>query len=223
MAELNVEPKKKSSSLVWIIVIIIIILLILFFVFRGNNNKNGNNAVNDNDTTTSMNATSKTDTSANTSNTSSNTLAATEGWQGIDYNAPKATYPELNNKNIEVRDNDKYAIYSLGQSILFDADKSSIRSGADKNLNDIATSIKKRYDNKKIRIYGFTDSTGSKNYNQQLSEQRAAAVESALVKDGIDSTNISLEPVGETRPVASNKTAEGRQENRRVEIVVSRT
>lgn len=217
MAELNVEPKKKSSSLIWIIIAIIIILLILFFIFKGCNN-NGDKAVNNKDTTTSMNAPAKADTTANTSNV----LAATEGWEGINYNAPKATYSEMNNKNVEVQENDQYAIYSLGQDILFDVNKSTIRKGADKNLDDIAASIKKRYDNKKIRINGFADSTGSKDYNKQLSEERAAAVKAVLVKDGIDSSNISLESFGESHPVATNSTPQGRQQNRRAEIVVKR-
>jgi outer membrane protein OmpA-like peptidoglycan-associated protein len=218
MAELHVEPKKKSPAWVWIIVIIII-LIILFFIFRGCNNNNGNNDVNNNDTTTSMNTTGNADTTANTSNV----LAATEGWEGIDFNAPKADYPEINNKNVEVQENDQYAIYSLGQDILFDVDKSAIRQGAEKNLDDIAASIKKRYDNKKIRINGFADATGSKDYNQQLSEERAAAVKAVLVKDGIDSDNISLESFGESHPVATNSTAKGRQQNRRAEIVVKRS
>lgn len=218
MAELNVEPKKKSSPWVWIIVIIVI-LIILFLIFRGCNNNSGNNDMNNKDTTTSMNAPAKSDTASNTSNV----VAATEGWEGIDYNAPKANYPEVKDKDVQVQANDQYAIYSLGQDVLFDENKSTIRNTAEKNLDDIAASIKQRYDNKKIRVNGFADSNGSKDYNQQLSEQRAAAVKAVLVKDGIDSSNISLESFGESHPTATNSTAAGRQQNRRAEIVVKRS
>jgi outer membrane protein OmpA-like peptidoglycan-associated protein len=68
---------------------------------------------------------------------------------------------------------------------------------------------------------GFADSRGDKSYNKELSAQRAEAVKNYLVKNGnIEAARISVEPMGEAAPVASNATAAGRQENRRVEIAV---
>jgi len=222
MAELNVQPKKKSP-IGWIVIIIIIVLIILYFIFRGSNS--GNNRMNNTATdTTSM--TNNTDTNHATStdtnnNNTNNTVAATSGWEGIDYSAPTQNYSEITDKNIEVRNDNKYAVYSLGENILFDENKSTIRPSADKDLKQIAASIKKRFSNDDVRVYGFTDSVGSKNYNKKLAEDRAAAVESWLVKNGdISSNRISLNAVGEARPVATNNTEKGRQENRRVEIVV---
>ncbi len=217
MAELNVQPKKKSP-IWWIIIVIIIILVILYFIFRGRNTENQtNNSATDTTGMTHNRDTNETTTSGN----ANNTVAATSGWEGINYNAPTEKYAEITDKDIEVRNDNKYAVYSLGENILFDENKSTIRPNADNDLKQIAASIKKRFSNDDIRIYGFTDSVGSKDYNKQLAEERAAAVQSWLVKNGdINSNHISLNPVGEARPVASNKTEKGRQENRRVEIVV---
>lgn len=68
-------------------------------------------------------------------------------------------------------------------------------------------------------MYGFTDSKGSAESNKQLAEQRAEAVQSWLAKNGISKDKVSVHPIGEGQPEASNSTAEGRQQNRRVEIV----
>jgi outer membrane protein OmpA-like peptidoglycan-associated protein len=221
MAELNVEPKKKSP-IGWIILIIIIVLIILYFIFRGSNS--GNNRMNNTatDTTGMMNKKDTNHATASvTTNNTNNTVAATSGWEGINYSAPTQNYSEITDKNIEVRNDNKYAVYSLGEDILFDENKSTIRPSADKDLKQIAASIKKRFSNDDVRVYGFTDSVGSKDYNKKLAEDRAAAVESWLVKNGgISSNRISLNAVGEAHPAATNKTEKGRQENRRVEIVV---
>lgn len=214
MAELHVEPK-KSSPLLWIIVVILV-LLGLFFLYRNFNSDKKDNMMEN-----------KADSVATTSdNTTSNVAAAMNpaNWDGIDYNAPKASYEEITNKDIDVRNSDKYALYGVGQDILFDKDKSTIRSGADENLKQIAESISKRYSDKPVRLYGFTDNTGSKDYNKELSAARAEAVKSWLTSKGnINDSRLSIEPMGESEPTSTNATAEGRQENRRVEIVVNRS
>lgn len=211
MAELHVE-KKKSSPLLWIL-LGIIALVILYFLFFKNKDKDD----------TIMN--NNTDSVAAVQTPANAVAAATTGnWDGIDYNSPKASYEEITNKDIDVRDNDKYAIYGVGQDILFDKDKSTIRTGAESNLKQIAESIGKRFDGKQVRLYGFTDNTGSKDYNKDLSAARAEAVKSWLIANGnIGESRLSMEPMGESQPTATNATSEGRQENRRVEIVVNRS
>ena len=72
-----------------------------------------------------------------------------------------------------------------------------------------------------LQVEGHTDSVGSDEYNQQLSEKRAGAVREYLVQQGISSDAIEAHGLGKTEPVASNETAEGRQQNRRVEMVIS--
>lgn len=218
MAELNVQPKKnKTSWLPWLIAAIIIVALLLFFL-RGRNNDTTNNTAD----TTAAPAPVATTPSDTTSKVGVTTPAAGD-WSNVDQNAPAASYEEITDKNISVRGNDNYGIYSLGEDILFDHDKSTIRKSAEPNLKQIAASINKRFNGGDVRIYGYTDSTGTKGYNKQLAEERAASVRSWLAKNGnIDSSKISLNPIGEGNPVASNGTAAGRQENRRVEIIAKK-
>lgn len=102
-------------------------------------------------------------------------------------------------------------------TILFDLDKATIRKESEDALNSIAD-IMKEYPNTVFHIEGHTDSTGSENYNLKLSKERAASVREYLVKAGIPSNRLTSEGYGESRPIATNKTAAGRQENRRVEI-----
>jgi outer membrane protein OmpA-like peptidoglycan-associated protein len=72
-----------------------------------------------------------------------------------------------------------------------------------------------------MEVEGHTDSIGSDDYNQKLSEQRAASVRDYLTGQGVPSTSIMARGFGKTRPVATNDTAAGRQQNRRVELVLS--
>ncbi len=81
--------------------------------------------------------------------------------------------------------------------------------------------VLKNYPNAKIRVAGYTDSLGKAEYNMQLSEQRAHAVAEQLVKDGVPAANVSYIGYGAANPVATNKTAEGRYQNRRVELEVT--
>ena len=78
----------------------------------------------------------------------------------------------------------------------------------------------KKYPAAKFDLEGYTDSTGSPEYNQKLSEKRAEAVKERLVKRGIDPARIHTAGFGETKPIADNKTVKGRAENRRVEVLI---
>jgi outer membrane protein OmpA-like peptidoglycan-associated protein len=73
----------------------------------------------------------------------------------------------------------------------------------------------------KMQIEGYTDSVGSDDYNQQLSEHRAEAVRDYFVQQGIKSTNLEAHGYGKNEPIATNDTPEGRQQNRRVELILS--
>jgi outer membrane protein OmpA-like peptidoglycan-associated protein len=103
--------------------------------------------------------------------------------------------------------------------ILFDLGQASLKPGADANIRKISA-VLKQYPDHQISIEGYTDSTGSDAFNQQLSENRARAVRDALVAGGLDSTAIAVHGYGKANPVATNTTPDGRQQNRRVEIVV---
>jgi OOP family OmpA-OmpF porin len=100
---------------------------------------------------------------------------------------------------------------------LFDFDKSVLRPDGRKSIDDAVAKLK-GVDLELVIATGHTDSVGSDAYNQRLSERRAAAVKEYLVSKGIPASKITTIGKGESQPVATNKTAEGRQKNRRVDI-----
>ncbi len=128
---------------------------------------------------------------------------------------------EITLPGVSVRGDSTYNVYSVDEKILFDTEKANIKPGAAAALNQITGSIGQRYGSSQVRVMGFADSRGDKGHNKELSEKRAEAVKNYLVAKGkIDAARVSVEPMGEAQPVASNATAAGRQENRRVEIAV---
>ena len=104
--------------------------------------------------------------------------------------------------------------------VLFDTGKSDLRSQAREALAKLS-GIVLNYPSLHLAIEGYTDSTGSAEFNQALSEKRAAAVRDYLLSQGLDAGTLSAQGFGMSNPVADNSTAQGRQKNRRVEIVVS--
>ena len=100
---------------------------------------------------------------------------------------------------------------------LFDFDKSVIRPDGKKSIDDALAKLK-GVDLEMVIATGHTDSVGTDAYNQKLSERRAAAVKDYLVSKGVASAKVTTIGKGESQPVATNKTAEGRQKNRRVDI-----
>jgi OmpA-OmpF porin, OOP family len=103
------------------------------------------------------------------------------------------------------------------KTILFNTGKSSIKEASNAVLNDIV-GILKEYPNSKFSIEGHTDSVGSEENNQVLSDARANSVLNYLVQNGVKKNRLSAKGYGESKPIASNKTRAGRKENRRVEI-----
>jgi outer membrane protein OmpA-like peptidoglycan-associated protein len=117
------------------------------------------------------------------------------------------------------RDTARGLIVSLSD-VLFDSGKSTLRPIAREKLAKIS-GIVLAYPDLRLAIEGNTDSVGTDAMNQQLSEQRAASVRDYLAKENIPAASMTSQGFGKTQPVASNDTAEGRQQNRRVELVVS--
>jgi outer membrane protein OmpA-like peptidoglycan-associated protein len=109
----------------------------------------------------------------------------------------------------------------LPGSVLFDFDSAQIRPDAERTLAEVAEVIK-GYPRRPVRIEGHTDSVASDDYNQKLSDRRAASVRAWLVARGLEGTRLATRGFGETRPVADNATAEGRQRNRRVEVIIEK-
>ncbi len=110
---------------------------------------------------------------------------------------------------------------TLGAHALFDTAKYNIKSAGRAELKTLATAIKSLKSIAQISVVGHADSRGNDRYNQRLSENRANAVRAYLVKQGVSADMISASGMGESSPIATNKTKAGRKANRRVEITVS--
>ena len=108
---------------------------------------------------------------------------------------------------------------TFDSGLLFAYDSDVLQPVAKKNLSSLAASLDK-YPNTNILVVGHTDSVGTDAYNLGLSERRAASSVSYLVSQGVDRTRIRSAGRGETEPVATNSTSEGRQQNRRVEVAI---
>jgi OOP family OmpA-OmpF porin len=106
------------------------------------------------------------------------------------------------------------------RAVYFDFDKADIRSDARATLDE-AIRLIKEFGYAAVICQGHTDSMGTEEYNEGLSLRRAGSVRDYLVDGGISPSAITIEGFGETRPVATNDTADGRQQNRRVELQVS--
>jgi len=109
----------------------------------------------------------------------------------------------------------------LPGSILFDFDSAKIRPDAERTLTEVSQVIN-AYAGRPVRVDGHTDSIASDEYNQKLSEQRARSVTAWLSSHGVEAPRLQPNGLGETKPVATNDTSEGRQLNRRVEIVIAK-
>jgi outer membrane protein OmpA-like peptidoglycan-associated protein len=114
---------------------------------------------------------------------------------------------------------DRGLVVTLSDDILFDVDQADLKPGAAQQLARVSDFLRNHPD-RNILIEGHTDSTASDSYNLALSQRRATAVEDFLISQGGDPTRISARGYGEQLPVATNDTAAGRQQNRRVELVI---
>ena len=120
---------------------------------------------------------------------------------------------------LETRETARGLIVNISD-VLFDTAKTTLKPGAREKLARVA-GILLAQPGINISVEGHADARGSEQYNQRLSEGRANAVRDYLVAQGINQGTVGTVGYGETRPVATNGTAEGRQQNRRVELVVS--
>jgi outer membrane protein OmpA-like peptidoglycan-associated protein len=120
---------------------------------------------------------------------------------------------------LETRETARGLIVNVSD-VLFDTDSATLKPGAREKLARVA-GILASHPDLRIEIEGHTDSVGSDDYNQRLSERRAESVRAYLVQQRIPPTAVDAEGFGESRPVATNDTPAGRQQNRRVELVVS--
>ena len=134
-----------------------------------------------------------------------------------DDECPEEAGPASNKGCPEVTQEVQTQLNSFAKTILFDVGKSTIRPESATVLNNIVNVLNK-YKNSKFSVEGYTDTSGNKDKNQRLSEDRAYSVKAYLVDKGINPARLSAKGFGPEKPIASNKTKKGRELNRRVEI-----
>jgi outer membrane protein OmpA-like peptidoglycan-associated protein len=130
----------------------------------------------------------------------------------------RSALSQMEGKFASISQDARGTIVSLAD-ILFDFDKATLRRDVEFNLVKIAT-ILNQFGEMSVLVEGHTDAIGADEYNLQLSKKRAQAVSDFLVSQGVDAKRLSWEGYGKTRPVADNDTEEGRQKNRRVDLVI---
>lgn len=119
---------------------------------------------------------------------------------------------------LEAKQTERGLVVTLGD-VLFEVDRADLKPGATRSLGELIQVLREN-PNAIVAIEGHTDSTGTRDHNLSLSQRRAESVRSYLVSQGIDAARISAQGLGPDFPVASNGDAAGRQQNRRVELVI---
>lgn len=187
----ELDVQPKRSGPWWLwLLLLLIAAIVVFFLMKGCNSKQA--AV----------ATTKPD------------------WSSVDMNTARTSDADVTDSTIEVRRNDQYTIYTLGENVLFATGQSALQSDANGKLQQVVASLNKHFKDARIGVYGSTDSTGTAGQNKALGAERAAAVKNWLVSTGgLDSSRVSIHSLGESKPVATNATAGGRKQNRNVTIV----
>lgn len=125
----------------------------------------------------------------------------------------------LENDGIIVENTGEFLRVTMPGGLLFDSDSAAIQPSVQADLRAVARNLIE-YPDSTVAVIGHTDDTGSAGYNQDLSERRAEAVAGVLVREGVAPARVRASGLGETQPVASNSTPEGRQQNRRVEVII---
>ena len=123
------------------------------------------------------------------------------------------------NEVLQTRDTARGLIVNMSD-VLFDVDKATLKPGAKVRLAKVA-GILEAYPELKLELEGYTDSTGTLPHNQTLSERRASSVREFLIAQGVSPASVTAKGFGPSNPIATNNTREGRQMNRRVDLVVS--
>jgi outer membrane protein OmpA-like peptidoglycan-associated protein len=123
----------------------------------------------------------------------------------------------LQNTGVSISRQGDRIVLNMPSNITFDTNSADIKSDFYDVLNSVAI-VLKEYNKTLINVTGHTDNTGTEAYNLNLSQRRTTSVGQYLISQGIDPTRVATQGMGESKPIASNDTPQGRQQNRRVEI-----
>ncbi len=127
---------------------------------------------------------------------------------------------QMGSSGVSIVNTGSQLIVTLPEAITFPVDSAQLKPSFVASLNALAQNLQ-QYPNTTVEVVGHTDSTGSAAYNQQLSERRALSVRAVLLNAGVAGSRLRAYGQGESNPVASNATAAGRKQNRRVEIFIT--
>jgi outer membrane protein OmpA-like peptidoglycan-associated protein len=141
--------------------------------------------------------------------------------QRLEIDKNRALIEELRKRNIEARETSRGVMVNL-PSVNFEFDRADLTGGGKNRVDQIADIIKRDAPDRRITVEGHAsrESAAQEAYNQRLSERRANTVADALERSGVNGRNISAQGLGTHAPVASNDTESGRQQNRRVEVII---
>lgn len=134
----------------------------------------------------------------------------------------KADKLESDLAKLAAKEDERGLVITLSGSVLFASNESTLMPAAKTKLNEVADALLTAKE-RKLTIEGHTDSQGSANHNMELAQRRAESVRSYIISRGYPENMISAQGIGESRPVGDNSSAEGRANNRRVEIIIART
>ncbi len=151
----------------------------------------------------------------NTLSLNSTGIPATGSWEQVDRSAPLVRYPEIVNLDIEVRADEQYAIYAVDRSVLFEKGASAFREGTAEHLQQIARSLRQRFDHGRVLISGTADAEDPG--NRTLALARANAVRHWLAEQGLEERNMEVEA-----GAASALVGEKARPREQVEILVRR-
>lgn len=127
---------------------------------------------------------------------------------------------QMGDNRISINNTGSQLIVTMPQDILFATDSASLRPDLQGDLQALGRNLQ-QYPNTSVQVIGHTDSTGAAAYNQDLSERRARSVASVIQSTGVSSARMQIVGRGESQPIATNQTAAGKQQNRRVEVVIT--
>ncbi|MCY7316663.1 MAG: OmpA family protein [Rubrivivax sp.] len=139
--------------------------------------------------------------------------------QQLAQQAERSAAMERDLQTLQARSTQRGMVVTLGD-VFFSTGRADLQPGAQRNVQQLAN-VLRQYPERRVLIEGFTDSQGSDELNMELSQRRAEAFRRALVSSGVETGRIELRAHGKSHPVASNDTAAGRQQNRRVEVLFS--
>lgn len=147
--------------------------------------------------------------------------AAVGGGVGYYMDAQEAKLRQkMQGTGVSVTRNGNNIVLNMPNNVTFDSSSANLKPAGANTLTGVAM-VLKEYNKTAVNVLGFTDSTGSQDLNMRLSQQRADSVASALITQGVAANRIRTQGMGPANPIASNSTAEGKAQNRRVEITLS--